>query len=223
MILSFQNCCKDFSTAGGNLSILSQINLDILSAQTIAIVGASGSGKTTMLSLAAGLDLASSGRVILLDRDLAKCSDEQRAKLRAVHIGFIFQNFQLLPSLTALENITTATELAGVKLSHAAALDWLDKVGLADRASHYPQQLSGGEQQRVAVARALARNPVLVLADEPTGNLDRETAVQIETLIFSLQKNLGFSLLLSTHDLQLARNCQATYKIQQRTLVAMEQ
>lgn len=222
MILSFQNCSKDFTTASQKLSILSDINLDILPGQTVAIAGASGSGKTTMLSLAAGLDLATSGTVKLLDHDLAQCSDEQRAKLRAVHIGFIFQNFQLLPSLTALENITTAAELAGVKITHSEAVSWLDKVGLASRATHYPQQLSGGEQQRVAVARALARKPVLVLADEPTGNLDRETATHIEALIFSLQESLGFSLLLSTHDLQLASRCRSQFQIVKRTLAAME-
>ena len=184
----------------------------------LAILGPSGSGKTTLLSLAAGLDLPSSGNVTVLGTSLTNCTEDQRAQIRAENIGFVFQNFQLLPTLTALENITVVAELAGKNISKSDAISWLDKVGLADRQRHYPHQLSGGEQQRIALARALINKPKLVLADEPTGNLDRETADQIQEILFSLQREESFALLISTHDLQLAAKTKNIFEIKNSQL-----
>ncbi len=184
----------------------------------LAILGPSGSGKTTLLSLAAGLDLPTSGTTTVLGTNLSDCTEDQRSIIRAENIGFVFQNFQLLPTLTAVENITIVAELAGKNISKNDAISWLDKVGLKARANHYPHQLSGGEQQRVALARALINQPKLLLADEPTGNLDRKTAEQIQNILFTLQKEGSFALLISTHDHQLAAKTNNVWEIVDRKL-----
>jgi putative ABC transport system ATP-binding protein len=171
---------------------------------TLSIVGPSGSGKTTLLGLCAGLDRASSGTVELHRIVLDKLNEDQRAQVRNEHVGFIFQNFQLIPTLTALENVMVPLELRGEKNSRRRAQELLDKVGLAERGHHYPAQLSGGEQQRVSLARAFSNNPQILFADEPTGNLDAETSEKIVNLLFDLNKEAGTTLVLVTHDMDLA-------------------
>ena len=182
--------------------------------ESVAIVGASGSGKSTLLGLLAGLDVPSSGTVRLDGVALAELDEDARAQARARLLGFVFQNFQLLPSLTALENVQLPLELAGVRRSTVAAQTWLERVGLGHRLGHYPKHLSGGEQQRVALARAFAPEPRLVLADEPTGNLDADTGAQIIDLMFDLNARQGTTLVLVTHDEQIARRCGRTLRIQ---------
>lgn len=183
---------------------MEDINLSVKAGDSIAIVGPSGSGKTTLLGLCAGLDSASSGSVALNGHRLEGLSEDQRAAVRSQEIGFIFQNFQLLPTLTALENVMVPLELKKRKDAKQKATELLQQVGLGDRMTHYPTQLSGGEQQRVSIARAFANEPKILFADEPTGNLDTETGELIETLIFDLNKALGTTLILVTHDTDLA-------------------
>ena len=204
IILNIQNVSKTYQSAGRTLTVLEGINFSVEAGSTMSIVGPSGSGKTTLLGLAAGLDRASSGSVELNGIKLDNLSEDQRAKVRNEHIGFIFQNFQLLPTLTALENIMVPMELRREKHIKNRALDLLQKVGLADRGHHYPTQLSGGEQQRVSLARAFSNNPQILFADEPTGNLDAETSERIIELIFNLNREAGTTLILVTHDLDLA-------------------
>src|SRR5690606_21843949 len=199
-ILSVKGVGKSYQSGGRSLAVLQQINFDVETASTVAIVGPSGSGKTTLLGLCAGLDHVSSGSIVLNGVSLDTLSEDERAAVRNQHVGFVFQNFQLLPTLTALENVMVPLELRGAHNSRRVALDLLDKVGLADRGHHYPLQLSGGEQQRVSIARAFSNAPQILFADEPTGNLDAETSDHIERLLFGLNHDAGTTLVLVTHD-----------------------
>jgi len=203
-ILSLQHVSKTYQSGSRKLTVLDQVTFSIQAGETIAIVGPSGSGKTTLLGLCAGLDSSSTGSVVLNGEAFERLNEDQRAAVRSRDVGFIFQNFQLLPTLTALENVMVPLELKKRKDAKEKALELLEKVGLKDRATHYPSQLSGGEQQRVSIARAFANAPKILFADEPTGNLDTETGTMIENLIFDLNKEQGTTLVLVTHDLDLA-------------------
>jgi putative ABC transport system ATP-binding protein len=207
-ILDLQNVSKTYQSGSRKLTVLDQVTFSIQAGETIAIVGPSGSGKTTLLGLCAGLDSSSTGSVVLNGESLEKLNEDQRAAVRSRDVGFIFQNFQLLPTLTALENVMVPLELKKRTNAKEKAMELLDKVGLKDRATHYPTQLSGGEQQRVSIARAFANAPKILFADEPTGNLDTETGTMIENLIFDLNKEQGTTLVLVTHDLELAAKTQ---------------
>jgi putative ABC transport system ATP-binding protein len=219
-ILNILNLSKTYQSAGRTLTVLDHINFSVAAGSTNAIVGPSGSGKTTLLGLCAGLDQSSSGSVELNNINLGNLSEDQRAQVRNQYIGFIFQNFQLLPTLTALENVMVPLELRGEKNIRARSMDLLDKVGLADRGHHYPAQLSGGEQQRVSLARAFSNAPRILFADEPTGNLDSETSEKVVKLIFDLNKEAGTTLVLVTHDLELAAKTQRILRIKGGKLVA---
>lgn len=199
---------KKVTTQEGILHILQPIDLAIEAGETVAIVGASGSGKSTLLALLAGLDITSSGQVLIDQVNLSALDEEQRAQLRAEKIGFIFQSFLLIPSLTALENVMLPAELAGQKNAEQQARELLVKVGLGERLTHYPNQLSGGEQQRVAIARAFIGTPKILFADEPTGNLDAATGRKIEDLLFAMNEQSGTTLVMVTHDSKLAQRCQ---------------
>jgi putative ABC transport system ATP-binding protein len=203
-ILSVHQLSKTYPASGKSLSVLNEVNFDIHAGSTVSIVGPSGSGKTTLLGLCAGLDRATSGSVILNGITLDQLNEDERARVRNQHVGFIFQNFQLLPTLTALENVMVPLELRGEKNVKSRAMVLLDKVALADRGHHYPSQLSGGEQQRVSLARAFSNSPKILFADEPTGNLDTETGQKVENLLFELNRDAGTTLILVTHDLELA-------------------
>lgn len=207
-ILSVNNLGKVYKGAGHDLTVLKDVNFTVRKGAMVSIVGPSGSGKTTLLGLCAGLDNASSGSVYIKDIRIDNLSEDRKAKIRSHYTGFIFQNFQLLPTLTVLENVMVPLELRGERNIKNAALDLLDKVGLSDRSNHYPTQLSGGEQQRVALARAFSNRPEILFADEPTGNLDVETGQKITNLIFELNREAGTTLLLVTHDLELAARTQ---------------
>jgi putative ABC transport system ATP-binding protein len=207
-MLNVKSVKKSLTIADQTLNILIDVNLQVKSGESLAIVGKSGSGKSTLLSLLAGLDQATSGQILINDQDLSQMDEDGRAAIRKQHVGFVFQNFQLLPHLTALDNVMLPLELLGVKNPSKVAKDWLGKVGLADRLDHQPNQLSGGEQQRVAIARAFCAEPDILFADEPTGNLDEHTGQTIESLLFSLNKELGTTLILVTHDDELAKRCQ---------------
>jgi putative ABC transport system ATP-binding protein len=198
---------KVVPSGDGALTILDQVTFSIRSGETVAIVGASGSGKSTLLGLMAGLDSPSSGAVTLAGQPLSSLSEDGRARLRQERVGFVFQSFQLLPALTALENVMLPLELSGGADARARALAILDRVGLGKRVTHYPRQLSGGEQQRVAVARAFVTGPAILFADEPTGNLDTATGAQMIDLLFELNAEKGATLILVTHDAQLAARC----------------
>lgn len=198
---------RQVPVAGGNLTILHQLDLDIAAGESVAILGASGSGKSTLLGLLAGLDLPSAGTVRINGEDLFALDEDGRAMLRGRLIGFVFQSFQLLPALTALENVMLPLELAGVSDAQHQAHAVLERVGLGDRLHSYPKHLSGGEQQRVAIARAFAPRPRLLLADEPTGNLDSATGARIIDLLFELNREQGTTLVLVTHDAELAARC----------------
>ena len=219
-ILNISNLNKTYKSAGRILTVLDDINFSISTGSTNAIVGPSGSGKTTLLGLCAGLDSASAGIVELNNINLGNLSEDKRAQVRNQYVGFIFQNFQLLPTLTALENVMVPLELRGERNIKARAQDLLDKVGLADRGHHYPTQLSGGEQQRVSLARAFSNSPKILFADEPTGNLDAETSEKVVKLIFDLNREAGTTLVLVTHDLELAAKTQRIIKIKGGKLVA---
>jgi putative ABC transport system ATP-binding protein len=198
---------KQVALPSGPLTILADVGFSIAAGEAFAIVGASGSGKSTLLSLLAGLDVPSSGRVHLGGQDLGALDEDGRAALRAEKVGFVFQNFQLLPALTALENVMLPLELRGDRDAEAPARRVLEQVGLGERTMHYPRQLSGGEQQRVAIARAFVTRPALLFADEPTGNLDTTTGQQIIELLFRLNAEAGTTLVLVTHDERLAARC----------------
>ncbi|BAU53886.1 ABC transporter ATP-binding protein [Mucilaginibacter gotjawali] len=219
-ILNIEDLGKTYQSAGRTLTVLDHINFSIAEGSTNAIVGPSGSGKTTLLGLCAGLDKPGSGKVELANINLGSLSEDQRAQVRNQYVGFIFQNFQLLPTLTALENVMVPLELRGEKNIKARSMDLLDKVGLADRWHHYPAQLSGGEQQRVSLARAFSNSPAILFADEPTGNLDTETAEKVVKLIFDLNKEAGTTLVLVTHDLELAAKTQRIIRIKGGKLIA---
>jgi len=211
---------KTVDNGGEPLTILQDISFSVMPGETVAIVGASGSGKSTLLGLLAGLDEPTAGEVRLDDVSLNALDEDQRAKLRGRLLGFVFQSFQLLPSLTALENVMLPLELAGASRGQVAAGEWLARVGLSHRLKHYPKHLSGGEQQRVALARAFAPNPQLVLADEPTGNLDAATGQQVIDMMFELNARQGTTLLLVTHDEAIAARCGRVLRIQSGRLVA---
>jgi putative ABC transport system ATP-binding protein len=198
---------KCVSSGEGELVLLQDINLEILAGESVAVVGASGAGKSTLLGLLAGLDMPTAGRVILDGDELFALDEDGRARLRAQKVGFVFQAFQLLPNLTALENVMLPLELAGRADAAAQAEQVLDRVGLGKRLTHYPKQLSGGEQQRVAIARAFATRPKLLFADEPTGNLDSRTGARVIDLLFELNAEQGTTLVLVTHDQHLAGRC----------------
>lgn len=212
-ILSAKNVSKTYQSGSRKLTVLDQVNFEIKAGESIAIVGPSGSGKTTLLGLCAGLDSASEGSVVLQGNAFEKLNEDQRASVRNQHVGFIFQNFQLLPTLTALENVMVPLELKKRKDAKEKAKILLEKVGLGDRMTHYPNQLSGGEQQRVSIARAFANEPKILFADEPTGNLDTETGEMIEDLIFEMNKEQGTTLVLVTHDPELAKRTNRIIRI----------
>ena len=202
------------------MTILEGISLEINAAESVAIVGASGSGKTTLLGILAGLDTPSSGSVLLDGNELTALDEEQRAVLRGELVGFVFQSFQLLGSLTALENVMLPGELRGDPDPRSDALELLQRVGLGDRATHYPRQLSGGEQQRVAIARAFASRPKVLFADEPTGNLDTVTGARVIELLFELNREFAATLVLVTHDAPLAERCERLLELDSGRLVA---
>ncbi len=212
-ILKISGLEKTYSSGNKQLKVLEDISFDVEKGQTFSIVGPSGSGKTTLLGLCAGLDEPNAGRVELCGLDLKNLNEDQRAQLRNKEVGFIFQNFQLLPTLTALENVSVPLELQGAKDAVQKSRTLLDKVGLGDRVHHYPSQLSGGEQQRVALARAFANSPSILFADEPTGNLDSETGEKVIQLLFDLNKENGTTLVIITHDLELANRTQQILKL----------
>ena len=201
------------------IEILSDISLSITEGDSVAIVGSSGSGKSTLLGLMAGLDNASSGAIALMGNDLTAMSEDQRAKVRAEHVGFVFQSFQLLPNLSATENVMLPLEVLNQKNAQHQAAAMLERVGLSHRLTHYPNQLSGGEQQRVALARAFVTQPDILFADEPTGNLDTKTGNHIADLLFELNKEVNTTLILVTHDELLAKRCQHTIRLEAGALV----
>jgi putative ABC transport system ATP-binding protein len=203
----------------GELTILHDLSLTLDSGDSLAIVGSSGSGKSTLLGLLAGLDLPSQGSVQLAGHDLGQLDEDQRARVRAEHVGFVFQSFQLLDSLNALENVMLPLELEGQADARQRARALLDRVGLGQRLTHYPRQLSGGEQQRVAIARAFAAEPAVLFADEPTGNLDSHTGERISDLLFELNKERGATLVLVTHDERLAHRCRRLIRLEGGHLV----
>lgn len=203
-ILSLSHVSKSYGTADHRLNVLDDIHFDIQAGDTVAIIGPSGSGKTTLLGLCAGLDRPTEGSILLNGIPLESLDEDQRARVRNQHIGFVFQNFQLLPTLTALENVMVPMELQGQKNIRSHALELLAKVGLANRKDHYPVQLSGGEQQRVSIARAFSNRPRILFADEPTGNLDAENSELIERLLFDLNREAGTTLIVVTHNPELA-------------------
>lgn len=207
-ILNVHNLGKTYTSGSRKLTVLDDISFDIDAGATFSIVGPSGSGKTTLLGLCAGLDRADSGTVELCGTNLETLNEDERALLRNLKVGFIFQDFQLLPTLTALENVSVPLELQGAKNARQIAMELLQKVDLADRSHHYPSQLSGGEQQRVALARAFSNKPSILFADEPTGNLDEETGEKVVQLLFELNKEAGTTLVIVTHDLDLAKRTQ---------------
>ena len=217
-VVEVTELAKRVDNGGETLTILHEISFSVAAGETVAIVGASGSGKSTLLGLLAGLDQPSSGSVMLAGEALAGLDEDARAMLRGRLLGFVFQSFQLLPSLNALENVMLPLELAGNANARIEAEAWLERVGLAHRLRHYPKYLSGGEQQRVALARAFAPKPKLVLADEPTGNLDAETGHQIIELMFAINAERGTTLILVTHDDALAAKCQRVLRMSEGRL-----
>ncbi|GGW63796.1 ABC transporter ATP-binding protein [Winogradskyella epiphytica] len=212
-ILKITGLEKTYTSGNKQLTVLQDINFEVEKGQTFSIVGPSGSGKTTLLGLCAGLDEPNAGRVELCGEDLSGLNEDQRAQLRNKEVGFIFQNFQLLPTLTALENVSVPLELQGAKDAVKTSMALLEKVGLGNRFHHYPSQLSGGEQQRVALARAFANAPSILFADEPTGNLDEETGEKVIQLLFELNKEAGTTLVIITHDLDLANRTQQILRL----------
>lgn len=219
-MLEVSNLTKTYQSGNKSLTVLDNINFTIPEGSTFSIVGPSGSGKTTLLGLCAGLDRASSGSVKLNGTVIDQLNEDQRAALRNEHVGFIFQNFQLIPTLTALENIMVPMELRKEKNAAQKAMHLLERVGLADRHDHYPTQLSGGEQQRVSLARAFANQPKILFADEPTGNLDEATGQKVEQLLFELNKDAGTTLVLVTHDLDLAAKTEHILKLKGGKMVS---
>jgi putative ABC transport system ATP-binding protein len=221
-ILSVKFLSKVFQSGGQPLTVLKDINFNVTRGSSVAIVGPSGSGKTTLLGLCAGLDEPTSGSVTLNDRDLGKLNENERAELRNLNVGFVFQNSQLIPTLTALENIIVPLELRGELDSFTQAQRLIENVGLGERANHYPIQLSGGEQQRVALARAFINDPKILFVDEPTGNLDRDNGQHVTDLLFSLNKASGTTLILVTHDQEIAARTERILRIDDGQLVDNE-
>lgn len=219
-ILELKNVSKSYLSGGRSLSVLDDISFSINCGAAVSIVGPSGSGKTTLLGLCAGLDRSNSGEILLKRKRLDHLGEDARAKVRNEYVGFIFQNFQLMPTLTALENVMVPLELRGAKKIRLIAQELLQKVGLGDRGHHYPSQLSGGEQQRVSLARAFSNKPAILFADEPTGSLDAETSDTIIELMFGLNKEAGTTLVLVTHDTDLAAKTERILRIKGGKLVA---
>ncbi|MBZ9540421.1 ABC transporter ATP-binding protein [Modicisalibacter tunisiensis] len=220
-ILQARGLTKQVVSGERNLTILDDLDLDVSRGESVAILGSSGAGKSTLLGLLAGLDTPSGGELTLFGASLGTLDEDGRAALRAGRVGFVFQNFQLLPTLTALENVLLPLELVPGRDHQARAREWLARVGLGERLDHLPKQLSGGEQQRVAVARAFVTEPELVFADEPTGNLDRDTGGAIIDLLFALNREAGTTLVLVTHDPHLARRCDRCLRLDGGRLVAL--
>ena len=218
-ILKVKSLSKVYRTKTNALTVLSNINFSVLKGESVAIIGPSGSGKTTLLGLCAGLDRVTEGEIILNHISLNELSENELAQVRNQNIGFVFQNFQLIPTLTALENVQVPLELRGIKNSMGPSIALLERVGLEGRRNHYPSQLSGGEQQRVAIARAFSNNPEILFADEPTGNLDEETGKSIEALLFEINKEKGTTLIIVTHDLELAQKTHQIIKIKGGTII----
>ncbi|GAA4342965.1 ABC transporter ATP-binding protein [Kangiella taiwanensis] len=219
-MLRTQELTKTVNSQGQDLTILSDVSLTVNEQDTVAIVGVSGSGKSTLLSLLAGLDLPSGGEVHLAGEPLHQLDEDERAAVRAQNVGFVFQSFHLLPGLSALENVMLPIELKEQDRAKERATELLEKVGLKDRLQHYPNQLSGGEQQRVAIARAFASEPKILFADEPTGNLDTKNGNKVSDLLFDLNKQLGTTLVLVTHDDRLAERCQRIVRLEGGKVVA---
>lgn len=219
-ILEVSQLTKTYRSGSKDLTVLSDISFSVDAGDTVAIVGPSGSGKTTLLGLCAGLDKVSSGHLELCGSPLAELDEDERAALRNASVGFIFQNFQLLPTLTALENVMIPLELQGDKKAYEVASSLLERVGLGDRMTHYPSQLSGGEQQRVALARAFSNAPKVLFADEPTGNLDEETGQKVEELLFDLNREEKTTLIIVTHDMELARKTNRIIQLKGGHIVA---
>ena len=221
-ILKIDELEKTYTSGSKNLTVLDAISFEVEKGSIFSIVGPSGSGKTTLLGLCAGLDFPSAGNVELCSSNLNTLNEDERALLRNKEVGFIFQNFQLLPTLTALENVIVPLELQGEKNADKVGKELLEKVGLADRIYHYPSQLSGGEQQRVALARAFSNKPSILFADEPTGNLDEETGEKVIQLLFQLNKEAGTTLVIITHDLELANRTQQILRLKGGKIVSNE-
>lgn len=218
-IVKVVNLSKSVGTSEGTLTILEGINLEINESDSVAIVGASGSGKTTLLSLMAGLDLPSTGQVFLGNDEITAMTEEERARVRGRRVGFVFQSFQLLGSLTALENVMLPAELKGDADAAGRAGELMERVGLGHRLKHYPRQLSGGEQQRVAIARAFASDAEILFADEPTGNLDTRTGERVIDLVFDLNREFGTTLILVTHDGRLADRCDQSISLDSGAII----
>lgn len=219
-VLIAKNLGKQVSSPEGALTILEDINLEVAAGEAIALVGPSGAGKTTLLALLAGLDNATSGRVRLCGEDLQQLDEDGRARVRGRNVGFVFQSFHLVPSLTALENVMLPIELANGKDAALKAREALQSVGLGSRTGHYPRQLSGGEKQRVAIARAFVTSPTVLFADEPTGNLDAASGERVSDLLFNMNKQSGTTLVLVTHDKTLAARCDRVMEIDAGKLIA---
>lgn len=212
-MITAENICQRIVMPDGELDILKNVSFNMQSGDSVAIVGASGSGKSTLLGMLAGLDVPSSGKIVLNDEDITALDEEARAKVRADNVAFVFQNFQLLDSLNALENTMLPLEVRGAKDAQALAQRYLERVGLAERQRHYPRQLSGGEQQRVALARAFACEAPILFADEPTGSLDANTGNKVAELLFEMNSEARASLVLVTHDMHLARRCDRQFEM----------
>ena len=219
-MLEARQLTKEYQSGDHRIAVLRDVSFSIPSGAFVAIVGPSGSGKTTLLGLLAGLDVPTSGSVLMDGDDLGKLSEDRRAQLRGAKVGFVFQSFQLIPTLTALENVQVPLELRGDDGAPARARELLARVGLGDRAHHFPNQLSGGEQQRVAIARAFSNSPRLLFADEPTGNLDSETGARIVELLETLNRESGTTIVLVTHDLTLARRAQRIIRLADGAVVS---
>jgi putative ABC transport system ATP-binding protein len=222
-ILNVEEVSKTYKSGSRNLTVLDNVTFSVEAGSALSIVGASGSGKTTLLGLCAGLDRSSSGKIELQHTQLETLNEDELASIRSKYVGFIFQNFQLMPTLTALENVMVPLELRGEKKVRPRSLELLDKVGLADRSHHYPAQLSGGEQQRVSIARAFSNKPRILFADEPTGNLDAETSSKVANLIFDLNKEAGTTLILVTHDDELASKTQRIIHLKGGQIISDEE
>ena len=219
-VLAAHAISKKVTSPEGSLTILADVSFEVRSGESVAVVGPSGAGKSTLLALLAGLDLPTSGHVVLNEANLSELDEDGRARMRAEHVGFVFQSFHLVPSLNALENVMLPLELAGHGDARSASREVIDKVGLGERWSHYPAQLSGGEKQRVAIARAFATEPAVLFADEPTGNLDSNTGANIMQLMFDLNTSSSTTLILVTHDQALADRCDRVLSLDAGRLVA---
>lgn len=224
-MLKVERLTKTYASSAptGALTVLREVSFELPGGASLAIVGPSGSGKTTLLGLCAGLDTPTSGQVVLAGENLGRLSEDARARVRNAHVGFVFQNFQLIPTLTALENVLVPVELRGEGGREGEARELLSRVGLGERFDHYPVQLSGGEQQRVALARAFMNRPKVLFCDEPTGNLDGDTAVAMTELVFGLNRERSTTLVLVTHDLELAKRCQRIIRLKSGAVISDSQ